>query len=107
VSAISLRLPESLHEAAREVAKRENISINQFITLALAEKLSALMTEEYLEKRARHGEQSRFDAALRKVPNVEPNQNDRLWSSIRLDRSSKRFSVRSRPRPRDELDPFG
>ncbi len=78
MSAISLRLPESLHEAVREVARRENISINQFITLALAEKLSALMTEEYLEKRAERGERSKFDAALRKIPNVAPNEHDRL-----------------------------
>ena len=78
MSAISLRLPESLHEAVREVAKRENISINQFITLALAEKLSALMTEEYLERRAERGERSKFDAALRKVPDVAPDERDLL-----------------------------
>src|SRR5207253_2058658 len=53
MSTISLRLPESLHESARELAKREHISINQLVTLALAEKISALATEEYLEKRAK------------------------------------------------------
>jgi len=35
-----------------ELARRENASINQMITLALAEKISALLTEEYLEERA-------------------------------------------------------
>ncbi len=78
MSAISLRLPESLHEAVRELARRENISINQFITLALAEKLSALMTEEYLEQRAKRGERSKFDTALRKIPNAVPDEHDRL-----------------------------
>jgi predicted DNA-binding ribbon-helix-helix protein len=78
MSAISLRLPESLHEALREMARRENISINQFVTLALAEKLSALMTEEYLEKRAKRAARDNFDAALRKVVDVEPEDQDRL-----------------------------
>jgi hypothetical protein len=44
VSTISLRLPESLHKQARELAKKDNVSINQLITTALAEKLSALLT---------------------------------------------------------------
>ena len=42
MSTLSLRLPESLHKFARELAEKENISINQLITLALAEKLAAL-----------------------------------------------------------------
>ncbi|MGI8766867.1 MAG: toxin-antitoxin system HicB family antitoxin [Gemmatimonadaceae bacterium] len=41
MSTISLRLPESLHERVRAVAEREGVSINQLITIALAEKLSA------------------------------------------------------------------
>ena len=44
MSTMSLRLPESLHERARELAKREGVSINQLIATALAEKVSALDT---------------------------------------------------------------
>ena len=55
MSAISLSLPESLLKQATALAQKENVSINQLITLALAEKLSALMTEEYLEERAKRG----------------------------------------------------
>jgi hypothetical protein len=78
MSAISLRLPESLHKAARQLAERENISVNQLITLALAEKLSALMTEEYLNERAERGDRSKFEAAMAKVADVEPDEKDRL-----------------------------
>jgi hypothetical protein len=78
MSAISLRLPESLHERAREVARRESVSVNQLITLALAEKLSALMTEDYLEMRARRGDRAKFEDAMSKVPDVEPEEYDRL-----------------------------
>ncbi len=78
MSTISLRLPESLHEMARQLAEREKISTNQLITLALAEKISALMTEDYLEARAKRGDRATFDAALAKVTDIEPDEKDRL-----------------------------
>lgn len=78
MSALSLRLPNSLHERARELAEREGISINQLVATALAEKISALMTEEYLEQRARRGSRAKFLEALRHVPDVEPPPYDRL-----------------------------
>ena len=76
MSTISLRLSESLHKHVRELAKREGISINQFISTALAEKLSALMTREYLEARAKRGSRRKFDRALSKVADVEPEECD-------------------------------
>jgi hypothetical protein len=78
MSTISLRLPDSLHESARALAEKENISINQLITLALAEKVSALMTEEYLGKRAKRGSKGKFHKAMAKVPDVEPEEQDKL-----------------------------
>lgn len=78
MSTISLRLPESLHRQVREVAKRENVSINQLISTALAEKLSALMTEEYLQERARRGTEAKFRRALRRVKAREPMPADQL-----------------------------
>ena len=50
---LSLRLPESLHEKIRELAERDNISINQFIATAVAEKAAALLTVDYLQTRGR------------------------------------------------------
>lgn len=79
MTAISLRLPDSLHKIARQLADQEGISMNQLITLALAEKVSALATESYLEERAARGDQARFEAALAKVADVEPpDERDRL-----------------------------
>ena len=61
MSAISLRLPASLHEKAREVARQESVSVNQLITLALAEKLSALLAEDYLVMpRAHRGDRAQI-----------------------------------------------
>ena len=78
MSTISLRLPNSLHKHVRELAKKENISINQLIATALAEKMSALMTDEYLQERAQRGSRQKFERALAKVRNVEPREEDKL-----------------------------
>ena len=78
MSTISLRLPDSLHKQVRKLAEQESVSINQLITLALAEKLSALITEEYLDKRAKRGNRKKFERAMARVPKVKPEEHDRL-----------------------------
>jgi hypothetical protein len=77
VTTLSVRLPESLHKGIQDVARREGISINQFITVAVAEKLSALLTEEYIQARAVHGSRDAYEAALAQVPDVEAEEYDR------------------------------
>ena len=52
MSTLSLRIPDSLHEQIKKLAREDGISINQFISSAAAEKISALMTEDYLGKEA-------------------------------------------------------
>jgi len=76
MSTISLRLPESLHKKVRELAKAEDVSINQLITTALAEKMSALMTVDYLEERAARGDRGKFESAMAKVRDAEPEAGD-------------------------------
>jgi len=78
MSTISLRIPNSLHDAVRGLAEREGTSINQLTTLALAEKVSALMTEDYLEQRAKRGRRRKFERAMAKVPSVPPVPGDEL-----------------------------
>jgi predicted DNA-binding ribbon-helix-helix protein len=78
MSTLSLRLPESLHKQLKDVAEREGVSINQLITTAVAEKLSALMTVDYLEERAARGDRAAFDRVLGKVPDIPANAADRI-----------------------------
>ena len=78
MSALSLRLPDSIHRHIREIAKREGVSINQFISSAVAEKISAIMTEEYLETRAQRAKKGAFRKILDKVPDREPLPGDEL-----------------------------
>ena len=78
MSTLSLRIPKSLHDQIRELAKQEGISINQFVASAAAEKMSALLTEEYIEARAKRASLKKFQKVLKKVPNSEPEEYDRI-----------------------------
>jgi hypothetical protein len=78
MSTISLRIPDSLHRRVKELAQVDQISINQFIATALAEKISALMAVEYLEERAKRGSRRKFERALSKVKDVSPDDFDEM-----------------------------
>jgi hypothetical protein len=78
MSAVSIRLPKSLHEQLREISREEGISVNQFILLAVSEKIAAISTIEYLEKRAKRGSREKLIEILHKAPNVDPEVYDKL-----------------------------
>jgi hypothetical protein len=78
MGALSLRLPESIHRHIREIAKAEGVSINQLISSAITEKISAIMTEEYLQKRADRANIKDMKAVLNKVADREPLKGDEL-----------------------------
>ncbi|HKU26505.1 MAG TPA: YlcI/YnfO family protein, partial [Candidatus Sulfotelmatobacter sp.] len=64
MSSLSLRLPESLHQKLRELAERDDVSINQFIATAVAEKAAALLTVEYLKARGQRADAKLVDRVL-------------------------------------------
>ena len=78
MSTLSIRLPKSVHEQVKALASAEGISMNQFIALAVAEKIAALQTVNYLEERAKRGSREKLLAVLAKAPDVEPEEYDRL-----------------------------
>ena len=78
MSTLSLRLPDSLHKKIKEFSRTEGISINQFITSAVSEKMSAFATLDYLEMRAKRANKKKFKKALSQIPDVEPEDYDRL-----------------------------
>jgi predicted transcriptional regulator len=83
MSTLSLRLPKSLHRKLAEIAEREGVSINQLISSAVAEKMAALMTEEYLAARGKKGSRRKFNTVLAKVADSEPEDIDRLQARRR------------------------
>lgn len=78
MSIVNLNLPESLYKQVCKLAQQDGISLDQFIATAVAEKVAALTTVEYLRERAKHGSLEKFEAVLAKVPDVEPEPHDRL-----------------------------
>ena len=78
MSTLSLRLPNSIHRHAKRLAEEEGISINQLISTAIAEKLSAIDTEKHLAERAARGSVSKFRKVLKKVPAVKPDSGDEV-----------------------------
>lgn len=73
---IRLRLPDSLHEHVRNLAERENVSLSHLATLAIAEKVAALETEEHLLGRAFRADRRKFLQAMRKVAKRRPADED-------------------------------
>jgi hypothetical protein len=78
MNTISLQLPNSIYRKLIEMAKHDGVSLNQFIAVAAAEKLSAMETVEYLRKRAKRSSEQAFENALSEIPDVEPEEYDRL-----------------------------
>ncbi|MBF0229215.1 MAG: toxin-antitoxin system HicB family antitoxin [Desulfamplus sp.] len=76
MSSITLELPKSLHTKINELSKTEGISTTQFLILAAAEKMSAILTENYLEEEAKKGRRDDFDRVMKAVPCVEPEEDD-------------------------------
>lgn len=78
MSTLSIRIPDSLHHAVRELAESDQVSINQFISYAVAEKVASLRTVDYLRQRASAAKLEDFDRLLAMVPDVEPEEHDRI-----------------------------
>lgn len=78
MSTISIRLPDSLHRMAKNIASEDHISMNQFIASAVAEKVAALATENYLQERANRASEAKFKAAMAAVPAIAPEEADRI-----------------------------
>jgi len=90
MSQFALRLPDSLHERVRALAKQENTSLNQFITLAVTEKISALEVQHFFRERAERGDLNRLRDFLDQVPDLPPREGD----EIMFNPNSKHASTR-------------
>ncbi|HAG85842.1 MAG TPA: hypothetical protein DCL61_33055 [Cyanobacteria bacterium UBA12227] len=75
---ITAKIPDALYQQVEALAKRENISIEQLVTIALSAQVSAWMTKDYIEEKAERGSWDKFQQVLKKVHDVEPEPDDRL-----------------------------
>lgn len=78
LSPMSVSLPEPLRRSVEALAQREGISVDQFIASAAAEKLAAWQGLEHLRREAAQGRREDLEHYLAAVPDVEPQESDRL-----------------------------
>jgi predicted chitinase len=76
MSTFALRLPDSLYAHARKLAEQDQASLNQFITVAVAEKVSALNAAAFFAERAGVAKPSDLASFLAMVPERSPLEGD-------------------------------
>lgn len=78
MSTLNVNIPESLRRRAQSLAQDDGVPLDQSIATALAEKVAVLDADSYIRERAARGSREKFDRVLSKVPDVEPEEHDRL-----------------------------
>ena len=78
MSQVALRLPDSLHQYAKQLAAQDDASLNQFIVTAVAEKISALRTEKFFQERAALSSRAKLTRVMAKVRDVPTRAGDEL-----------------------------
>ena len=77
MSNVTLALPDSLRRSIEALALAEGYSLEQFLTAAAGEKLSVLLTMDYLKREAAAGRREAFELYLQSVPDGDPTPTDR------------------------------
>ncbi len=75
---LNAQIPDSLFKQAQHLSQRENLPLDQFVAIALSAQISAWTTKDYLEERAKRGSWEKFQKVLAKIPEIEPEERDRL-----------------------------
>ena len=85
----ALRLLTSVKAEAEKVAAAEGTTLNQFINVAVAEKLAALRTAQFFQERAARADLTAFDRLLRRAGNEPPRPGDEIDDTRRALRTRK------------------
>jgi hypothetical protein len=78
----ALRLQASLKREAERVAKAEGTTLNQFINVAVAEKLSALRTADYFKQRGARADIDRALELLERAGDEPPREGDEIPAGL-------------------------
>lgn len=78
MSSVTIQMPESIARQLKEYAAQQGLSVDQLLSSAVAEKLSALMTVDHLRQRALRANRDDFLAFLDASPDVPPLDGDEL-----------------------------
>jgi hypothetical protein len=94
----ALRLLVSLKSEAERVAKAEGTTLNQFINVAVAEKLSALRTADYFKERAARADVGKALELLDRAGNEPPREGDEIAPDLKRPRRLRRSGTTGRRR---------
>ena len=75
---INAQIPDVLYQKIESLSQKENIPINELINMALSAQISAWITEDYLQERAKKGSWEKFNQVLGKVSDKDPEEYDKL-----------------------------
>jgi hypothetical protein len=75
---LQLRLPEKLHKVTKRYAKKDHISMNQFIVTALSNEVIRYETLDFFETVAVKHNEDDFLKVLNKIPDTKPDKIDRI-----------------------------
>ncbi|HUE73587.1 MAG TPA: hypothetical protein VMP01_22105 [Pirellulaceae bacterium] len=78
MSTLTIQLPESLQKRIAALAEQEGYTVSQFLASAAGEKLAVVLTMDYLRREAAAGRREDFDKYLAAVPDVPPDESDRV-----------------------------
>jgi predicted transcriptional regulator len=88
MATMTVRLPRSVHTQIQKLAKRDGVSMNQFLVVAAAEKMSAMLAKEWLSAEAAQGSRADFEAVMNAVPAAPIPESDMLPKRSRKPRAS-------------------
>jgi hypothetical protein len=77
MSELTVKIPEYLRQRAEAVAGKEQMSLDQLVSLALVSHLSGWLAQDEMALRAKRGTWEKFQAVLDKVPAAEPAAYDK------------------------------
>jgi len=77
-SRFPLRLPRSVKAEVERRAKKDGVSVNQFVAVAVAEKLAVMNTGEFFAERRNRADFSAFDRILRRKTGEKPREGDEV-----------------------------
>ncbi len=75
---IQTQIPDFLYEKIESISTRENISIDQIVSMAISALIPILTIQESVKDRAKRGNWKHFQSILRKVPPTKPEEFDRI-----------------------------
>ncbi len=73
-----LRLPHSMRAGLEKFSKQDGVSINQFVNVAVAEKLAMLQAEDFFQSRAAKADVAAFDRLMKRSSGEPPRIGDEL-----------------------------